>query len=525
MKLDRINIARGGDRLALWFGAGAIVTAVFILLLRVVVHFPFFDESLHVHYLWLLSNGYKPGVDFYCHYPSLAYLLMAPFFNLLPDSAFVVLVLRYVSVAIYAGVGILFYLHGRKVTGDWVAAVMPLLLLASAGNIGPFMAEYSIDPLAAAAAVGAMVVFFRTPSERTIALAAGLSLLSVLVTPKYVFPLFFGLIGHVAAYVLTSREKVRTAAAIGAGGTAALAFALIVYWLSGVSFLDNLSTTLTTSGVVRKMNEIFSYSFIIKRLLNKPAYELLVLLGLLGWGVRSRGRLDQITLAGAGMLLGLVLFFFTICLPLEQYQMPVYLSLAMFAPFAFSVWDDTVGVKIVRCLVVAAVFIVLANRCPTVLGEFMGTSVYVRDADNPRTPKGVPALKMLADLDQLLRVIPRNEKVVALWPHHPMFRKDLTGITWDERPSYSEVLSKDNPNAAFFDPNTYIIALEKQMPALIEVSKLQTNYPPRWYEITYQFLAKNGASYVRLPSKVEPGRSLYLRRDLVPQQSGGGSAL
>jgi hypothetical protein len=380
------------------------------------------------------------------------------------------------------------------------------------------MVEYSIDPFAAATAVGAMLIYFRTPSERTVAASAGLSLLSVLLTPKYAFPLFFGLIGHSLAYILASRDKSKAVKAICFGGVASLAFVLIIYWISGVSFLGNLSTTLTTSKVVEKINGTLPYSFALKRLINKPVYEAIIVLGLLGWVLRSKRRIDQITLSGAGILLGLILFFFTICLPLEQYQMPIYLSLAMFAPFAFVTLGDTLWVKILRSGMLAVVFIVVANKYPALLQEFMGTSLYMREANNPRIVKGSPAVKALADIDQMLRVIPKDEKVVALGPNNPMLRKDLTGITWDERPSYSEVLSNKDPNAKFFDPKSYWAALVRHKPALIDVGMLQTNYPPLWYELTVEFLARNEAAYVKVPSKVKPGSFIYLRRDLMPLQ-------
>lgn len=518
IKTDRNKIARRIEQLAFSFGIGAIILAVFILILRVIIHFPFFDETLHVHYLWLLSNGYKPGTDFYCHYPTLAYLLMTPFFKLLPDSAFVLLVLRYTSLAAYIGVGILLYFHGRKVTNDWCAAIIPLILLASSGNIGPFMVEYSTDPFAAATAVAAMLIYFRPPSERTVAISAGLALLSVLITPKYVFPLFFGLIGHCAAYLWASREKFKTVRAICIGGAASLAFVLIIYWLSQVSFMGNLTTTLTTSKVVEKIHGILSYSFVLRRLINKPVYLAMIALGLLGWLLRSRRRIDQITLSGAGILVGLILFFLTICLPLEQYQMPIYLSLAMFAPFAFATLGDAFWVKTLRCIMFAVVFIAVANKYPALLQEFMGTSVDMRDANNSRIVKGPPAVKALAGIDQMLRLIPMDEKVVALGANNPMLRKDLTGITWDERPSYSEVLSNKDPNALFFDPKAYWAALVSHKPALICLDLLQNNYPPLWYELTVEFLARFEASYVKVPSKVISGSFIYLRRDLMPQQ-------
>ena len=167
---------------------------------------------------------------------------------------------------------------------------------------------------------------------------------------------------------------------------------------------------------------------------------------------------------------------------------------------------------------VAVVFIVVASKYPALLHEFTGTSVYTREADNPRLLKGPPAVKALADIDQMLHVIPKNEKVVALWPHHPILRKDLTGITWDERPSFSEVLGSKDPNALFFDPKSYWAALVSHKPALIDVDNLKVNYPPLWHELTVEFLARNEASYVKVPASMPPGSFIYLRRDLIPLQ-------
>jgi len=52
------------------------------------------------------------------------------------------------------------------------------------------------------------------------------------------------------------------------------------------------------------------------------------------------------------------------------------------------------------------------------------------------------------------------------------------------------------------------------MPALIDRGLLETYHPPQWYDITVEFLVKNKASYVYLPSKVVPGTFYYLRSDL-----------
>ncbi len=48
--------------------------ALGLLAIRALTHAPFFDETMHVRFVWLLSRGLKPESDYFCQYPALAYI-------------------------------------------------------------------------------------------------------------------------------------------------------------------------------------------------------------------------------------------------------------------------------------------------------------------------------------------------------------------------------------------------------------------------------------------------------------------
>jgi hypothetical protein len=502
-------------------GIVAALVVAFILLLRVLIHFPFYDEAMHVHYLWLVSSGLKPGTDFFCSYPALAYFFVAPFFKLFPDSVFVVLALRYISVALYVLLGILLCQNGRRLANDWLVALVPMLLIASSSNIGPFMVEFSIDPFAALAAIAAMVLFFSPPDMRSLAAAVSLSLLSVLFTPKYAFPLLAGLAGYCISYLMVSKRKVNVILAAGIGGLLTLVAVLLLYWIYDVSFSTNFrySTLLTSRLQIQRGYEPL-YRELLGNMASRPLLGAILALGIAGWLKRSWKLPDHVTLSGTGILLGTLLFSIRMKFPLEQYQAPVYFSLAVFAPFASQLLGKSLVAQLVRTILICAVIAGAAGSYPALTSEVMGTSVNYREANSndPQIVKGPPAVWALADMEQLLRTIPKEEPVVALWPHHPMLRRDLTAMTADDRPSLTSILPATDPVMRIFDPEYFRKALAGKLPALVDIDRMQTNYPPGWYEVTAEFLEKNGDSYVRVPSSVQPNYFIYLRKDLIPGQ-------
>ncbi len=121
-----------------------------------------------------------------------------------PQSVYLFLGLRGLSVATCCLIAYLFYRHGKNAVGDGIAGLLPVWLIAAAPDNGAFLVEYSIDHLAALAAVGAMTFFFLPCRPARFAAASGLALFSIAVTPKYILPLGFGLLGYAAASAVRS---------------------------------------------------------------------------------------------------------------------------------------------------------------------------------------------------------------------------------------------------------------------------------------------------------------------------------
>lgn len=520
IRFEGERLIRSADRATRVLILVAAFLAVLILLIRVLVHFPFLDETNHVRYLWYISKGFKPGPDFFCAYPVLYYFFILPFFKVLPESAYVLLVLRFLSVFLACFLGWILYRHGRDVTGDWVAAIAPLVLLAASGSIGPFLVEFSVDHAAALAAVGAMALFFRAPGFRNVGMAAALCLLSVFITPKYAWPLFFGLLGYVGSFWLRSRDALRTILAVAVGAAATGAVVLSLYGVHGISIVENLRTAVVLNYRLLVQREpLPGYSTVgmevLKGCLANPLLGLILFLGLAGWIKRSWRRLDAITLAGSGILFGIIVYGTGTRIFFEQYQMPLFLSLAMFAPFAFTLFSDGPVPRIARTVFTAAAALWIALQFPAMGPEFTLTNVALRDTSKDYSAKGPPAVKILMSTEWLLSMIPPGERVLALWFHHPLFRRDLTLVTTDDRPSLSDFLADDDPLKEIFDPEYLRAELEANPPALIDLFQMDANYPPGWADALTDYLSRNGHLYRETTSPFTQDSTFYLRRDLL----------
>jgi hypothetical protein len=494
----------------------AVVAGIFLLLLRALVHYPFFDESIHVRYLWMISSGMKPGIDFFSAYPVLAYLFIEPFFKSFPESAYVLLALRFLSIFVFAAMGVVLYNHGQSVAKDWTVALSPLVLLAASGNVGPFMVEFSIDHYAALAAVGAMALFFRDPKPLNIGAAAALCLLSVAITPKYALPLFFGLVGYAAAGWLSRRQTKQLAIALGAGAMAATLLVILAYALFEVSLIENIKMAHIIGSKIQlgKHGDVLAMD-VFSNFLKRPLLGAVLLLGAAGWAKRSWRKKDATALAGAGILLGIIIYCLRIRFPLEQYQTPVYVSLALFVPFGMTIFSGDTAAKIARGLLAAGVLAVALGQIPSVGSEFRQTSLNFRDADKPGVVNSPCGLAALANMESLLERIPRDEPVIAMWIHNPFFRKDIADMMADDRPSFTKIIDRNDPLYRFFDPAILQAELRKSPPAFIDTIMLETNYPPGWDKIVKDYVAANMNLYQPVPSPVLKGFGYFIRKDLM----------
>lgn len=505
-------------KLALVFAVAASALTAFLMLMRVTVHFPFYDEAMHVHYQWLVSQGLKPSIDFFCAYPALVYFWLAPVVRLLPDTVFSFFFLRLISFAGIMALGYLLALNSKRLSGGWIIGLMPFLLLCATSNIGPFYAEFSVDRFSALAAFGAVLFLFAKPDSFTVFAASALSLLSLLITPKFALPLFFALLGHLAAYWLETRKLKELLAMVALGGCSTLAFTWLTYAASGASLYENMRNSLYLSSKVSvNRGEYYLAWSALKYLVGRPLLGIYLLLGVVGWAKHFSASKDAAALAGGGMAFGALLLSFSLSSSYEQHQSALFLSLFALAPFIPCLLKGkTAKAALVLVLSLATLVNVAAQYGPTA-EEFNMTAIYGRDAADPGL-SGPPAPLALAEQEELLRMIPPDEPVLALWPYHPMFRRDLTPMSGDDRPSYSSFMERSDPLLAMCSTAMLKKRLMAHPPALIDFARGMENYPPGWVEVIIAFLDANSHLYVEMKSLYEDGVTIFIRKDLLPSR-------
>jgi tetratricopeptide (TPR) repeat protein len=522
--LDREVIARRIENAVV---AVLCILSLVLVLLRVLSHSPFYDETLHIRFLWLLFKGLKPEADYFCQYPALAYIVALPYIKLFPDSPYVILALRGLSVVICCLMGLLYFRHGRNVAGSGAVGLLPFLLIIAVPDFGAFMAEYSIDHLAALTAIWAMTLFFHAPRPTRVGLVCGLSVLSVAITPKYIVPLFFGLLAYVIAAIVSSdwRRKGALVVAVVVGGLSALALVALLYRLANVSLLDNLHYAhfLTaryqlaqSSDDKLSLSKVF-VTFISRRLLVTIA----LMAGLACWAVRTKRQGFVASLPGAGIIFGMALFALAarknLCM--VQYMTPMLFSAALFTPYAFPTCELSKFrlLRWLRWAMPVAVTVAISIQFFEIPGEFRKTPWNMKssEADFGYLVMGPPMLKMISYYDACLRYIPPGERVVAAGKYHPLLRRDLTWVTFDTPEGLENYLANDDPARKLFAPEAFHKALEEHPPAYIVLAELTRYYPQDWCRVCIDFLVRHQSSY--LPFRIDSNNAnVWLRRDLVP---------
>jgi hypothetical protein len=248
------------------------------------------------------------------------------------------------------------------------------------------------------------------------------------------------------------------------------------------------------------------------------------ILGFVGWFryALKKGAVDQVTLGGGGILLGCLLSTLSDAVYCEQYIAPVILCSALFVPYAFSEGVSTPGLRrIMRTALVVAAFSIIAVRLDRVADEFELTPYNSRgDTQTSRKLLGNIAMaptgiNILNEYDDLLDIIPRNERVVAAWPFHPLFRRDLTFQMFDDRPSLSFGFPRNHSLMKTFSPEYFKQALEQSPPALIALNNLNENYPPGWDVVAAEFIDRHRDQYEKYSTRLYEG---YIRKDLLASE-------
>ena len=500
--------------------AAAVLGTLLLLCLRVLTHAPFFDECLHVRYLWLVAQGLVPHLDFSCIYAPMTYLATRDVIGVVGGHAYTYLVLRFIMAGLMAGAGAICAWHGRRMAGAWLWGCLPFCLVVALPLYCRTSAEYSADRFAMLAAVAALAILFTPPTAGRVAAAAALSVVSVAFTPKYTFILACG----GAAYTLGACHSRAGAARVLAAGAAGLAAAAGAVWLYyGAHGLSFGATWTWVYRVQSQYSLAHGEERLWRALLPIAARYWAVSAVLLGGAaavvVRTRSTGLRASAGSLGVLAGVLCHAIVIRGLHEQYTLPVFVALAFCAPAAAVVLRERVPDRMPFITAALAAFVLLCTliRFPVAAAEFRLTLSNTRDEFKVLATglyKTVPAFLMLRSMQQLLNAIPAGERVVAMWKCHPTFRTDLTFITVDDRPSGLDSLPHASPIRRFFSPAYFRQMLERHPPAYINLTYLDVNYPIGWLEVCQAFIASRSNLYTAVKFSDTIG---YIRNDLVAQ--------
>jgi hypothetical protein len=506
---------RRGDLLATLLVVAALGAAGALAVIRILTHHPFHDECIHVHNLYLISVGLEPHVDFWCNYPVSAYVLTWPLFALLPPTAKSLFGLRFLMLALAAATGVVYAVHGRRTAGRWIWGAAPFALLLTLPPLGRFLAEYSADHFAMLAAVGAITLFFTRPRPFRTGAAAALCLLSVALMPKYAMPLLAGMVGYSLAGV---RRPLATSAAIGLGATGAGLLLLALHGLGHTSPLLSLRYSFVFMAEFKLDHGAEPMSLaatMLEMLLRNPPLLAVILLGVTGWISAIGKRPLSRTLGPGALLAGTVAVMFVTRTFMAQYVLPVMICLVAFAPFAERWFPSPVGARRLRLALGAVMLAAVALSIRGALGEFERTPLGIRDtagyvARHGGLVLGRPAIESLKTTQELMDRVPEDELVVGSPQLRPFFRRDLTYVTVDERPSFGGLLEPTDPAFPYFQPSCLRRRLAERPPAYIDLNMLELNYPVGWRGVLEEYLRRNPGRYVPRPSFPDT----WLRADL-----------
>ncbi len=514
------GVDRGNEVLAIL----SLLLALFAMQLGVITHPPFFDETLHIHLTWLISEGRAPHQDFWCQYPVLGYLVTLPLLRLFPETPCAILGLRFFTVLFVAMIGGLLAVHGRRVAKSWLWGIIPFLLVILTPKLADFFYEWSIDFPAALLAVGAMVLLFREPTWLRLGFGTALVLFSVLITPKYAAPL----LGALGAYSIYSCRYLRSASkTIGVVfGSALATWGMIwcIYQLGGCSLREDLIWThlfmyrwtalVEIETVPIRLGET-AFFFLIKHWF----IGLLVLGGIIGWIITSFRPVRVSAWTGSGILVSLIISLIMLRKYQEQYLAPVMVCLVLFVPHLFLVcrrfrWRGLLTLALLIFALRAALFQIEARADRILRAD--------REVRDPRTEsvrgigKNVPsAIETICVMEELLELTPPGERVVGIWKYHPIFRFDQTFITSDCGRSFSRAIDPSHKVYGYFQPEYFAEELEKAPPAYISLYQVNENYPPGWLEVCISFLKRHRDNYRKIELNGDP---IFIRHDLFERE-------
>jgi hypothetical protein len=488
------------------FLCGAITCLLFLLVLCMKIKsMPFcFDEYLHAHYLWLVSIGRVPHIDFWCHYPALGYVIVRPFFQLFPESIYTVLALRYFGLCFFIGTAVVAAWHARRLGANWLWGVLPLVMVSP--QIIVIIVNFRTDAYAALAAILALTLMFQEQSPVRSGLVGVLSVVSVIIMPKYVYPLAFGGIAClVYGFFKGKRERQSLIYSAFAGGLIAALLAQCLLLTSHVWLWDDVYWSpvmmqryfsycaKTVTGLSTQLSNVGSY--FLKNWWSAILYGA----GISGWLITELKRRDGRLWVGTGILAGIALSWGTVKWPWNQYLLPGLYCLTMFVPYVASLFN--------RPLYKFAGGIVLISLSTLItISNYKQTSAELASGS---------AFRDFNARESFLKMIPRNERVVGFFRTHPCFREDLTFVTWDESwgtpKGFAPILPENSRVFAFFQPGYLKKCLEKSVPPASMAGNVD-HYPLGWNQVLHDYLMQHSDLYIKEEGH---GNVVFFRKDIA----------
>lgn len=505
MRFTVNKLHRGTPRAIVLCGGIIALLALVTVCLKIVSMPLTFDEYLNAHYLWLVSIGRVPHLDFWCHYPALGFVMVRPFFQLFPESIYSVFALRFLGLCFFISTAAALGFHARRLRTNWLWGVLALVLMLTP-EVTPSVVNFRTDAYAALAAILALTIMFREPAPLRSGLATGLSVLSVLLMPKYVYPLAFALVAHLVYGCLkgTLGRRSLILSAIG-GGAISLALCHGLLLTSGVRLWDDLywssiimqrffiHCARTETSLPTQLTTVASH-------FSKYWWvTLLVLAGLAGWLITESKRRAVQLWVGMAVIAGVAVFWGTCSQPWKQFLVPGLYCLALYVPYAARLLK--------RPLLRSAGAVVLVGMSTVmVFNNFQKTATQLASG---------ASLQDFNVRQGLLNRIPTSERVVGFYKTHPCFREDQTFVTWDEQwgdpKGFTPILPENSRTLSYFQPGFLKQSLENSPPpATIAFDSL--NYPPGWNRVLSEYLMRNAGLYVKAEVL---DCEIYIRKDLA----------
>jgi hypothetical protein len=493
-----------------------IATGLALHIIHLVRRAPNYDEAVYLHFTWLTAQGVVPRDGFLCPYPPTAFYLFAPLLKLIPQVPETLIALRGGTLLFLAAYITSICVMARSLGRHVGIAAAYAVLFVGSGRF-PSLWEFRYDLVAWSMAFAAMAMLLRSDRRRVLAVASGLTALSVMISPKHAF-FAGGFAIAVAALRMPSGWRAFgrdiLAALGGAAAPVALlslirpAFLLDVFDLTLMNYLTQLQTEYKVS-LFDSLGLLFAQDF----LAFSPAWAGSVLFIL---QAREHGR--KVALLFGGALAGCIATVWSLPCGYEQYVALTWAVFAVFIPW-MTPRSDRTWLKLVVAL------------------GLLGLSAFYIRENLPLMRQKSPMAAHLRLQRELARLCPPGEVSVSRPFAQAWFRGTPGYVYVDNNPSYRNFVNEDKKR--HFTTEYFYDVLVRKPPAYVCWFTAADGQPPEYNEACRRFLADHADQYITMGIPCELHRMLdnqtlpvEVRRDIatnavraVPYQPRMGAVL